>query len=73
MNQKTFCEVSNLINKREDKRITIHLKSGDKIQAEINRKEIYEKFVVFEYTCYGAQDDKSFTLVPYDSIERIDF
>ena len=73
MNQKSFCEASNLINKREDKRVTIYLKSGDKFNAEMNRKEIYEKFVVFEYTCYGAENDKRFRLVPFENIESISF
>ena len=73
MNQKSFCEASNLINKREDKRVTIYLKSGEKFSAEMNRKEIYEKFVVFEYTCYGAENDKSFRLVPFENIESISF
>ena len=73
MNQKSFCEASNLINKREDKRVTIYLKSGDKINVEMNRKEIYEKFVVFEYTCYGAENDKGFRLVPFENIDSIAF
>ena len=73
MNQKSFCEASNLINKREDKRATIYLKSGDKFNVEMNRKEIYEKFVVFEYTCYGAENDKAFRLVPFENIDSIAF
>ena len=44
MNQKSFCEASNLINKREDKRVTIYLKSGERFNAEMNRKEIYDNF-----------------------------
>ena len=71
MNQKSFCEASNLINKREDKRVTIYLKSGERFNAEMNRKEIYDNFVVFEYTCYGAKGDKGFRLIPFENIESI--
>jgi len=73
MNQKSFCEASNLINKREDKRVTIYLKSGERFNAEMNRKEIYDNFVVFEYTCYGAKGDKGFRLIPFENIESISF
>ncbi len=73
MNQKSFCEASNLINKREDKRVTIYLKSGERFSAEMNRKEIYDNFVVFEYTCYGAKGDKGFRLIPFENIESISF